>query len=508
MNRLGLFAIVVFMVAAACGRTPEKESPFRTVADLKLNQINELTLVDGNKVTLQLLEINAVRHPVNKAVRKATAKVIVNRDTVVLESGSYNLPVIAGGVKLDCPVTRDYYKDSAQDNWALDGDARVRLWPATYKLIDTDKFGYPLAQGWMAGATQIGNEPCWVDGAEYPLVREVYYHSGLDFGGVEGVSPVLSATDGLIIQLGDSVLAGYEHYRVEPRYESICVLGPWGWIYRYSHLTGIETSLTLGGNVTKGQRLAFIGKEGNSGGWAHLHFEIYSRRPDSRWGSEDGFAYLWQAYLDRFQPWVVALSRPHQVAFTGEKVTMDGRKSIAPGSSIKSYEWLFSDSTAAPGVSQTRTYNFPGSYSEVLKVTDKLGGIDHDFHPVLVWKKSNLEPLPAIHLAAYPTLFVRPGQPVTFAVRAFNANAGYDLIDYGDGTPPDSVNSHPAFNWQNPQFQQAGLTGSDVMLDSRGYAVTTHAYRNVGRYIVRAERIGAGARAMAHVEIRVGESPK
>ena len=508
MKGIWVLPVVAAMVFSACGESRKAEPPLRIVTDLKLNQITELTLHDGTRVTLQLLETSAVRHPVNNAVRSARIKLIVNGETVDLESGGYSLPVSAGGVRLDCPVTRDYYKDSAHDNWALEGDARVRLWPKDGGYTDTEKFGYPLTQGWLAGATQACNEPCWVDGAEYPPSKQVYYHSGFDFGGVEGVSPVLSAIDGLVIQLGDSVLAGYEDYRVEPRYESICVLGPWNWIFRYSHLTKIDTLLKLGSTVKKGRQLAFIGKEGNSGGWAHLHFEIYSKRPDGRWGTEDAYPYLWQAYSDRFQPWLVALARPHQVAFTGEKVTLDGSKSFAPGGEIKSYEWLLSDSTSAAGERQTIKYNEPGSYSEVLKVTDKLGAVDHDFLTVNVWKRSDKGPLPSIHLAAYPTLLVRPGQPVTFAVRSFNARQGYEIIDYGDGTPPDSVNSHPSFNWQDPRFQKEGLTGDKVMLDPHGYAFTTHAFRNVGRYLVRAERIGAGARAMAHVEIRVGESPR
>ena len=43
------------------------------------------------------------------------------------------------------------------------------------------------------------------------------------------------------------------------------------------------------------------GKEGGSGGWSHLHFEIVSRQPSGEWGTQEGFAFLWEAYLEPVQ---------------------------------------------------------------------------------------------------------------------------------------------------------------------------------------------------------------
>ena len=41
-----------------------------------------------------------------------------------------NLPIAAAGVQLDCPITGGYRSNSGGDPWALEKDARIRLWPA------------------------------------------------------------------------------------------------------------------------------------------------------------------------------------------------------------------------------------------------------------------------------------------------------------------------------------------------------------------------------------------
>ena len=40
-------------------------------------------------------------------------------------------------------------------------------------------------QRWFASGTQMANEPVHVDGGENPLVKQVYYHYGLDMGGAD-----------------------------------------------------------------------------------------------------------------------------------------------------------------------------------------------------------------------------------------------------------------------------------------------------------------------------------
>jgi murein DD-endopeptidase MepM/ murein hydrolase activator NlpD len=42
--------------------------------------------------------------------------------------------------------------------------------------------------------------------------------------------------------------------------------------------------------VRMGQRLGLLGKEGGSGGWPHLHFDIAGWQPSGKWGIIEGYA--------------------------------------------------------------------------------------------------------------------------------------------------------------------------------------------------------------------------
>jgi len=37
-----------------------------------------------------------------------------------------------------------------------------------------------------------------------------------------------------------------------------------------------------------GQKIGTLGKEGDSGGWSHLHYEILSRQVSGRLGTQEG----------------------------------------------------------------------------------------------------------------------------------------------------------------------------------------------------------------------------
>ena len=69
----------------------------------------------------------------------------------------------------------------------------------------------------------MGNEPAYVDGGESPARREIYYHSGLDIGGCEGMVDVVSASDGLVVSAGGKALSDYAeapYYKPQGDYEN------------------------------------------------------------------------------------------------------------------------------------------------------------------------------------------------------------------------------------------------------------------------------------------------
>jgi murein DD-endopeptidase MepM/ murein hydrolase activator NlpD len=468
--------------------------PIRTprvrVADLELGDSQHVVLCDGTDVQIKLLALDESRDPIRRAVRQARVKVEVNGHLIELTSATYHLPRTIAGVQIDCPITRGYLENTSQDHWGLTKAARLRVWPAGMSWFEPGTFVYPVDQRWFASLTQMANEPTFVDDFEPPAGRKIYYHSGLDIGGAEGLVNVVAATAGLVVSCGKAVLRGYEDTPVKPRYDVAYLLDDQGWYYRYSHLQSFDAAIRPGTKVARGQKIGVLGKEGDSGGWSHLHFEIVSRQPSGRWGTQEGYAFLWEAALREQRPDVVAVARPHQLVQVDDPVTLDGSRSWSRSGTIARFEWTFSDGTTASGSRVERTYRQPGEYSEVLKVTDDRGDASFDFAVVQVHTRPVSEPLPpTIHAAFAPTPSIHAGEPVTFKVRTFGTTDGGETWHFGDGSPPVKVQSDGNVRAHAPD----------------GYAVTTHSFARPGDYLPRVERTDAqGRTATARLHVRVG----
>ena len=472
--------------------------PLLRTVDLETGEMQQVQLSDGKRVGVKLLGVEATRDTVREAIRSSRAQVEVNGAPVTLECANYRLPLTHAGVRIDCTVTSLYMENNRRDRdpWVLHKDARLRLWPADSPLLKPGTFVYPAVQRWFASATQMANEPTHVDGGEAPSARDVYYHNGLDIGGAEAMVEIVAATDGLVVSWGEEALDGYtEDTPVDPRYDVIYILDERGWYYRYSHLYSLSDEVKLGERVSAGQKIGLLGKEGGSGGWTHLHFEISSRQPSGYWGTEEGYAFLWEAYLQEFEPEIVAVARPHHFIWVGEKVMLDGSRSWSRSGEIARYEWTFTEGGGASGPMVERSYDKPGMFSEALKVTDSAGHASYDFAVVQVVERQDPDPdtervPPTIHPTFYPTTNLKPGDPVTFKVRTFRTTAGKEKWDFGDGSPPVMVQSD----------------GNAEMHAKDGYAVTTHSFEKPGDYLVSVERTNErGETALARLLVRVGE---
>ena len=428
---------------------------------------------------MKLLDLKETRDGLRQAVRRAEVQVEVNGVRGSLVSANYRLPILVGGVhQIDCPITRAYQSNNSmsflgKDPWGLEKDARLRVWPAGSPMMNPGVFRYPAQQRWFASSTQMANEPSFVDGGENPFVKKIYYHYGLDMGGAEDLVPVTSATDGLVVSAGTEKFPGYTEAPVYPRYDVIYLLDALGWYYRYSHLASFDPAVKPGARDKMGQRIGMLGKEGGSGGWSHLHFDISGRQPSGKWGIIDGYAFLWEAYLNERRPKLLAVARPHILAWVGEKVALDGSRSWSASGKIVSYDWTCTDGSTAKGPVVERTYSKPGVYSEILKTTDAAGMVDYDFAAVDIVDKAHPDQLPpAIHAVYYPTFDLQPGAPITFLVRSFGTTDGKETWDFGDGSPTVEVRSD----------------GNVVQHAKDGYARTVHRYLRPGHYLVRAER--------------------
>ena len=474
------------------GETPAIE-PLLRVVDLKVGEQADVELSNGKTATVKLVDLEETRDTLRNAVREARVTVEVNGRKVTLVAAYYRLPVTVGDVEIDCAVTKGCVQEG-KNPWALDADARLRLWPAGSPWIRPGTLTYPARQRWFASDTQMANDPVYVDGGEVPANKSIYYHWGLDMGGAEGLVDVLAATDGVVVSAGKEVIQSEEDQsRISPRYDVIYLRDARGWYYRYSHLFSIEPSVKPGSRVKQGQKIGVLGKEGGSGGWSHLHFDIKGPQPSGRYGIVEGYAFIWQAYHTEQKTKLQAVARPHQLTWTDDEVTLDATRSwSAKGPEhIKSYQWSLSDGTTAVGAKIRRAYDQSGAYSEILKVTDAEGRVDYDFAVVQVIDRDKPdETPPGIHAVYWPTFGIKAGDEVTFKVRSFRIGReeGHELWDFGDASPTVEVQSD----------------GNAVKLAKDGYAVTTHRYQEPGHYLVSVRRTNRrGQRAVGRLHVRV-----
>jgi len=461
--------------------------PIVRVVDLDVNEATTVTLSNGEQVKVKLLDLKETRDPIRNAVRSAMVTVEVDGETIELESGMYNLPQTIGKVQIDCSITGGYNSNGSPSFWGLDKDARLRFWPKGSPLLKPGSFIYPVDQRWFATRTWYDNEP--VDGG-HKILPKIYYHSGLDIGGAEKLTRVIAATDAIVVSSGNDVLDGHQKDTpVAQRYDVVYLMDARGWYYRYSHLHKINDRIRPGRLIKQGEEIGILGKKGASGGWSHLHFEIKSRQPSGKWGTQAGYAFIWEAYRKQYQPELVANSRRKHFIKAGESTVLKGTQSYSADDSIVSYEWTFSDGTTATGPIVKRTYPEPGIFSEILKVTDKAGNVDYDFAEVQVLDPEDMEHyVPRIHASYWPSLKNKVGEPITFKVRSFNNTHGQEVWDFGDGSPSVRVKSD----------------GNVKALDENGYAITKHTYQKPGDYLVKVERSREdGVKAETRLHVRV-----
>jgi murein DD-endopeptidase MepM/ murein hydrolase activator NlpD len=493
MRYTSLIVVILLASAALCAEPsqPRIDPLFRTV-DLDVGQSVGVKLSNGKSVTVKLLAVKEHRCEMRNAVRRAVVLVEVNSRRVELTSAMYNLPKTVCAVQIDCPVTRGYVTRKSNP-WALEKAARFRLWPAGAPWVRPGTMAYPVNQRWFASDTQMGNDPVYVNACDIPGRKSIYYHYGLDFGGAEGMVDVLAATDGVVVSRAGKTVSGKHPASVSARYDVVYIRDDRGWYYRYSHLMRIEDSLKLAQRVKMGQKIGTLGKEGGSGGWAHLHFDISTPQPSGRYGITDGYALVFDTYRRRNRSKMIAVARPHLTAWTGKSVTLDATRSWhADGAKrIRRYQWQFTDGKTATGARVTHKYAKPGHYTEVLKITDDTGRVDYDLAVVQVFDKANPLPVPpAIHAACWPTEGAKAGDEITFKVRSYGVkrDEGRETWDFGDGSKPVYTQSD----------------GNARHLAKNGYAVTTHRFAKPGTYIVtvwRTNNRGQRATGRLHLDI-------
>lgn len=482
------FLLALLLLQGAFGQSSAAE-PLVRVVDLDVGEQTIVTLCNDEQVRVELVALQEEHDSLSNAVRRAEVTVKVDGQITKLVAATYHLPTTVGKAQIDCSITSGYRSNSRNSAWGLDKDARLRLWPAGSPWIREGTFRYPAKQRWFATMTQMANVPTYVDGGDSPQRKQIYYHSGLDIGGTEGDVEVIAATNGLVVSSGLDVHPDHrDDTPIRPRYDVVYLLDERGWYYRYSHLKQIDDSIRTGRVVSLGAPIGTLGKEGGSGGWTHLHFEAKARQPSGKWGTQAGYAFLWQAYLQEHDPHVIAVARPHHFLWAGETAHLDASKSWAKTGSPQ-FEWQFGDGSKHNGPTVSRTYPQAGCFSEVVKVTDAEGNVSFDFAVVQVVDQEQPDRLPpTVHPTYYPTTGIQAGDPVTFTVRSFRNRVPAERWDFGDGSDPVTVNSDGNAEMHNPE----------------GYARTKHAFAEPGDYVVKVETVNEhGLPAIGHLHVHV-----
>jgi len=484
LNMRVLFRLILLTCCCGTAGAEEFEKPLVRVVDLNIGESQEVTLHNNETCRIKVLDVREKRDQVMHAIRQIEVDVKVNGQKATMISGLYRLPRFVGGVQIDCPVTANYNRDSHVNHWGIVKDVRFRLWPKDSDWIHPNSFVYPVGQRWFASQTWFSNEAVSArSGGKF------YYHAGLDLGASEYLTPVFAATDGRVVSVAGNSDDNLPKAAVQPRYDVIYLQDKRGWYYRYSHLSAINTPVQLGATVKAGQQIGVVGKEGGSGGWTHLHFEIKSLQPSGQWGTQDGYAFLWQANREQFSPEVVAVARPRYLVLVDETVRLDASRSWSK-TSQHNYHWDFGDGTAASGETAERVYRRPGVYNEILTVTDANGNSDVDFAVVKVVPPGGTwNSVPIIHATYHPSIGIRAGDPIVFKVRARYTSEGLDVWDYGDGSPTETVRS----NTDPSTHAREGI----------GYANTVHRFQKPGRYIVTVRRATSLGTATDRLVVRV-----
>lgn len=152
----------------------------------------------------------------------------------------------------------------------------------THNMITKDLECFPIAVNYM-------DDVHFED--TFDAYRENGGHEGCDIlydENSSGVVPIISATDGVITNLGWLYLGGY---RVGITSES-------GIYYYYAHFDSYSPGLYVGKQITAGEFLGFMGdtgegEEGTKGKFpVHLHFGIYVKDKNGNEESVNPYPFL------------------------------------------------------------------------------------------------------------------------------------------------------------------------------------------------------------------------
>ncbi len=426
--------IVHFLSEVDLGRTFDEQTAtlnerIRTYSSQQLLclDLGEEASFFGKKI--RLVSVEETRDRVIDLVRSAMVVLEIDGRPHELACDPYTMPREIDGWRIRVDTT---------SAWSpIRKRVQLSIWQGPGPLVNTETFGFPLQDyRFLSHGTQGYGEVVHLglrDGG--PEGQRFYHDYGFDMAGYEARTVIVSCTDGKVLRL---------HPAKQPW--SVLIQDEDGLIWDYGHLDSFHEDVKPGADIRKGQIIGILGKTGPSGNFAHLHLGAYLSLRDVEKGKSTRrlnlYPWLMTAWRSQQGKPLVAVARPHHTVRTGERVALDGSKSMAD-TAIASYRWELPDRTTVNDQRAEMVFRKPGVYVATLCVEDEHGIEDFDFCTVKVFAASAPEPsLPTIFMTREPGRDVLVGEPTTFRFWLQASTPAPIRVEFGDGRRIENYKSY------------------------------------------------------------------
>ncbi|MBK8479078.1 MAG: peptidoglycan DD-metalloendopeptidase family protein [Opitutaceae bacterium] len=428
--RLPRYVRLAVLVALSAGRSLEASAaPSRWPTTVDLDPDETVTSVrDGVSHTFRILDdedgqpaiayetmpfpTTSVDKRVNYAVR---VRLKVDEQEVEVVARPFQYPIVAAGLRLYLDGTKEWL--GTDDVYPVNIPKRLRLrFTAAGELWGPATVRFPIGEYRWCATTYYNT---WL-GVVPQGVETTYYHKGEDFGAVPDLLPVLAPEAGAITTNGTGV-------------QTRSADGTFFWM---AHMNAANIVVSAGEQAVAGQLLGLTGNRGNGNADPHCHYDL-------SWdGDEPGtFPFAADAYLRDYPDAGIPVAGGYQFMWAGDTLALDGRRSLArPGRTITGYRWILHDGTVVDGPTAALTPAEPGFFSQELRVFFDDGSEERGFTQVRAFERGAAGQLPISGFVyQHPVRGITPGSEVTIRHHAFVIGSYGRTIDFGDGSPVETV---------------------------------------------------------------------